>query len=103
MNSFNAGILANRLSAYGPRRVILFGSSAAGAADPDSDIDIAIIKDTQEPFYRRAADVRKLLRSKTPLDVFVFTPAEFALAKKTNPFVAEIDRTGKVIYDSAAV
>lgn len=93
--------LVNRLRAYQPQRVMLFGSMARGDARQNSDVDLAIIKDTNELFYRRARDVRKLLRSKTPLDVFVFTPQEYEQAKKTNPFVAEIDRTGTVIYDHA--
>ena len=100
MNGIDTGSLVKRLAAYRPRRVILFGSMIGDRSRPDSDIDLAIIKDTDRPFYRRAADVRKLLRSKIPLDVFVFTPSEYDLAKKTNPLVAEIDRTGKVIYDN---
>ena len=100
MNSIDTDFLVKRLTAYRPRRIVLFGSMAEDHAGPDSDIDLAIIKDTDRPFYRRAADVRKLLRSKIPLDVFVFTPSEYDLAKKTNPLVAEIDRTGKVIYDN---
>lgn len=102
MNSINTAFLVERLAVYRPSRIVLFGSMLGDNALPDSDIDLAIIKDTNQPFYRRAADVRKLLRSKTPLDVFVFTPKEYDAAKKINPFVAEIDRTGRIIYDSAA-
>lgn len=91
--------LINRIQPYEPERVILFGSTVRDEFSPDSDIDLAIIKSTSQPFYQRNRDVRKLLRSKVPLDVFVFTPGEFEKTKTTNPFVAEIARTGKIIYE----
>lgn len=86
---------------YQPERVIVFGSSIRGKWQENSDIDLAIIKKTSQPFYKRAAEVRKLLRSKIPLDVFVFTPEEYESAKKTNPLVSEIERTGRVVYGPA--
>ena len=91
--------LATKLKEYQPEKVILFGSAVRGESSSDSDIDLAIIKSTNQPFYQRNRDVRILLRSKIPLDVFVFTPEEFEKTKKTNPFVAEIERTGRVIYE----
>lgn len=91
--------LIKRLKIYQPEKVILFGSSVRSESSPDSDIDLAIIKSTDQPFYQRNRDVRILLRSKIPLDVFVFTPDEFESTKTTNSFVAEIERTGRVIYE----
>lgn len=89
-----------RLKEYQPEKVILFGSVGREEVfSPTSDIDLAIIKTTDQPFYKRNRDVRKLLRSKIPLDVFVFTPIEFESAKQTNSFVAEIEKTGRVIYE----
>ena len=87
-----------KMVSYKPERVIVFGSSIRGGWHENSDIDLAIIKRTGLPFYQRAAEVRKLLRSKVPLDVFVFTPEEFELAKKTNLLVSEIEKPGKVVY-----
>lgn len=99
MNGAVLSSLITRLRPYEPEKVVLFGSAARGGAHDDSDLDLAIIKDTDQPFYQRVRDVRKLLRSRNPLDVFVFTPQEYEDAKKTNAFVAEIDRTGKVLYE----
>ncbi len=36
-----------------PQRVILFGSHAEGTADAESDIDLLIIKETDERFLDR--------------------------------------------------
>ena len=35
-------------------RIILFGSRARGDARADSDIDLLIVKETDQPVYRRA-------------------------------------------------
>ena len=94
--------LVAKITDYKPEKVIVFGSLVKGTWSKDSDIDLAIIKKTNQPFYRRAADVRKMLRSRIPLDVFVFTPKEYEEAEKTNELVAEIDRTGRIVYGSAS-
>lgn len=48
--------------AYRAEAVWLFGSAANGAADAGSDLDLLVISLTQEPFFRRMATVRRLLR-----------------------------------------
>jgi hypothetical protein len=45
-------ILEKIVAGYAPRKVILFGSYAYGEPDEDSDIDLLIIKDTNEPPIR---------------------------------------------------
>jgi len=92
-----SGLVA-KVASYKPEKVIVFGSSVRGGWQENSDIDLAIIKKTSQPFYKRAAEVRMLLRSKIPLDVFVFTPEEYELAKKDNLLIAEIEKTGRVVY-----
>lgn len=87
-----------KIAIYEPERVIVFGSAIRSDFHESSDLDLAIIKKTSLPFYKRAIEVRKLLRSKFPLDIFVFTPEEYDKAKDTNLLVAEIDKTGKTVY-----
>lgn len=66
---------------YQPERIILFGSYAWGEPGPDSDVDLFIVKETNErPIDRRVA-VRQLLWDKsnrTPVDLIVITPAELS-------------------------
>ena len=45
-------ILEKIVAGYAPQKVILFGSYAYGEPDEDSDIDLLIIKDTNEPPIR---------------------------------------------------
>ena len=49
------------LKAYNPERIILFGSGARGDTDEYSDLDIAIIKETDERFLDRLETVCDLL------------------------------------------
>jgi predicted nucleotidyltransferase len=45
--------LISALRDYDPEQVILFGSRARGDADEHSDLDVAIIKETDERFMDR--------------------------------------------------
>lgn len=45
-------ILEKIIAGYAPQKVILFGSYAYGEPDEDSDIDLLIIKDTNEPLSK---------------------------------------------------
>ena len=38
---------------YNPEKIILFGSYASGAAREDSDLDLAVIKETSQPSFKR--------------------------------------------------
>ena len=87
------------LKAYNPQKVLLFGSYATGTAHGDSDIDIAIIKDTTLSYHDRLIEVRRLLRTTTPIDIFVFTQQEIRKSQDTNPFIHEIMTHGTVMYE----
>jgi predicted nucleotidyltransferase len=61
-----------------PDKIFLFGSYATGNANEDSDIDLLVIKDTQEPKHKRSIEIQRLLiGSKIPVDILVYTNAEF--------------------------
>src|SRR3989344_2391765 len=90
--------IINQIKVYEPEKIILFGSYAHGKPAKDSDIDLILIKNTKEPFNQRLKKIRMLLRTTTPVDVFVFTPQEFKEGEKTNPFIAEVSKTGKIVY-----
>ena len=53
-------ILKKLLVGYKPQEVILFGSYAYGSPQRDSDIDLLVIKDTNERFIDRWATARRL-------------------------------------------
>ena len=74
--------IAGRIAGhYSPLVVGIFGSYAIGAARERSDLDLFVIKDCAEPAAVRRQAVRRLLFGVLrPLDIHVFTPAEFEAA-----------------------
>ncbi len=89
-----------------PEKIILFGSYAQGVAKEDSDLDLAIVKDSDLPQHKRSAEFRKALRANGRrwffgMDILVYTPEEFETGKRhPNSLVHEILSTGKVLYES---
>lgn len=87
---------------YQPERVILFGSRATGTTRRDSDIDLLIIKSTTQPFYRRLAEVRRLVtkaRRGYAFEPIVLTPAEVRKRLAIgDQFLKQILDEGQVIY-----
>jgi predicted nucleotidyltransferase len=70
-------IVRRLVDAVDPDRIVLFGSRARGDARPDSDIDLLIVKDSNEPPHRRAIPAyRALTGLGVPKDIIWRTPAE---------------------------
>ena len=87
------------IAEYQPEAVYLFGSLAGGTVSEWSDLDLVIIKDTDESFYDRIATVLKLTRPKVGTDICVYTPTEWTELKQQRQFVKqEIIRQGKLLY-----
>ena len=89
-----------------PDKIILFGSYARGTATEDSDLDLAIVKETDLPRFKRSTAFRRALRANGrrwlfPMDIVVYTPEEIA-AYQNDPYslIHEILNTGKTLYES---
>jgi predicted nucleotidyltransferase len=95
-------IIRTLATEYKPHRVILYGSQVDGTPDPVSDIDLLIVKDSQLSPYRRAVEVRRLLRDpqrRIPVDLIVITPAELEeRLHRGDQFLQMIISQGKVLY-----
>jgi predicted nucleotidyltransferase len=88
------------LEEYDPQQVILFGSWARGDEDEYSDLDLVIIKETQERFLDRLKRVYELVKPAFAMDVLVYTPQEFAdMRERDNPFIEMVLKEGVVIYE----
>ena len=80
-------------------RAIVFGSWARGQQDLASDLDLALIEETQAPFVERGRAHLPLFRLGVGVDLFVYTPAEYArLLRAENPLVTGIEREGVVVH-----
>src|SRR3972149_11960381 len=87
---------------FSPGKIILFGSHVKGSHDNESDIDLLIVKDTNQRFIDRWVSVRKILSDthrKIGIDTFVLTPQEIKeRLVRGDQFVADIIENGKVLY-----
>jgi predicted nucleotidyltransferase len=94
--------IVRRLQAvFSPVTIYLFGSQAYGLPHPGSDIDLlVIVQDDERTAYERdAAAYRALLGIEFPVDVQVYTHAEFsARCQLPVSFERTVLEKGKPIY-----
>ena len=96
-------IISQIVAVYQPEKIILFGSYANGTANENSDIDLLLVKHTNEVPVDRSATVRKSLRGFLfPMDILVYTPEEIEHSKESKfSFVSQVLKSGKVLYDKS--
>ena len=93
-------VIIENLKAYKPEKIILFGSSARGDRDKYSDMDLVIIKKTKDRFLQRLKKTALLIKEPISVDLFVYTPDEFAqMLEDENPFAQIVIKEGMVIYE----
>jgi predicted nucleotidyltransferase len=87
---------------YRPKKIILFGSYAYGNPGRDSDIDLLVIKDTQDRPIDRRGVVRMIVSDPKrfiPIEPIVLTPDEVKKRLKIgDQFLKEIIEKGEVLY-----
>ena len=74
---------------FRPERILLFGSHARGSAGPDSDVDLLVVLESEEPRRRMAARIGAALHGfAVPKDIIVTTPQVFE-ARRSVPGTIE--------------
>lgn len=97
-----AGIVKS-LKAYEPEKIILYGSYARGTPSKYSDIDLFIIKATNDKPSVRIGKVLRLVDWRIPIEPLVYTPKELRRRQRVGDFfIEEVLREGKVIYEKGA-
>lgn len=83
-----------------PDKIILFGSYAWGTPGPDSDLDLFIVKNTENT-RTMAGDIRgSLWDYPAPMDIIVYKPETVDKSlKKGNFFIRDIITKGKILYE----
>ena len=96
-----ADIIAEK---FHPEKIILFGSYARGDATEDSDVDLLIIKNVDEPRYKRSVPVYNLLVNfKFDLDVLVYTSDELNEWRAVNEALpTKAEKEGLLLYEKSA-
>ena len=87
---------------YQPQKIILFGSYAWGNPTQESDVDLLLVKETNEKQRKRYLTIRRILSEENGLigmDILVYTPEE--LLKRIeigDSFLSQILSRGEVLY-----
>ena len=87
------------LPKYDVEKAYLIGSLARGDVCRTSDIDLVVVKETNEKFVNRMNDFLMELGPKVGLDLLVYTPAEFIEMLGRSNFLAQAIKNGRVIYE----
>jgi hypothetical protein len=88
---------------FQPKRIVLFGSHARGAAGPDSDLDLFIEMETDQRPPERAIAISSVFGLHPwPMDIVVYTPQEVErLRGLRGTLMSAIEAEGKVLYERA--
>lgn len=94
-------IVERLVATSAPEQIVLFGSRARGTARPDSDVDLLVIADSDEPRHKRAVSMYGALRDiYVPMDIVVYTADEVkSWSNVPQAFVTTACREGKVLYE----
>ena len=97
-------IVSNIIEIDNIDRIILFGSSANGYVNQDSDVDLLILKSQNIDFFKDNVRIRDALRGlNLPFDIIVMSLEKFESTKHIIGGLAyPASKYGKVIYDKAA-
>ena len=86
---------------YKPEKIYLFGSYANGVPNFDSDIDLFIVKETDERWIDRRIAAKQAIKNYiAPMDIIVYTPKEVEAAMDLVVNIGKIAiNTGKLVYE----
>lgn len=90
---------------YRPIKIILYGSYAHGNPKDDSDIDLFILKDTNERRVERFVQVKRVIYNpnrKIPISPLIYSPEELnERLRIEDDFIKEILNTGIILYEES--
>jgi uncharacterized protein len=99
-----SNIVNSIVNQYAPEKIILFGSLATGEIHEWSDIDLLVIKETDQRFLKRLHEIARICENRVGLDCLVYTPQEYERESRENLFFQEeIVKKGRVIYEKSEV
>ena len=84
---------------FNPEKIILFGSYVWGKPDENSDVDLFIVKHTDDTKETAREIDSSLWPRNVPLDIVVYSPERIEQSiKKGNFFIKNIIARGKILY-----
>jgi predicted nucleotidyltransferase len=84
---------------FDPERIILFGSWAWGEPGPDSDVDLIVIKGTENTRALAREIDGSLFPRPFPIDLLVYRPDSIEKRKNMgDPFITDLLLRGRLLY-----
>ena len=84
---------------YKPEKIILFGSWAWGKPGPDSDMDLFVVKNTDNTRKTAMEIDGSIFPRPFPIDLIVYTPAQLEKRKNMKDFfIRDILTQGRILY-----
>lgn len=93
--------LISRIAArFHPQRIILFGSYARGEPQPESDVDLLVVMDSDLRETEQALQIRQHVNPRFGVDILVVSPSRLEERLKLGDwFLREVIETGRVVYE----
>ena len=94
-------IIRRIVEKFRPRRIVMFGSRARGDTRPDSDLDLMVEMETDDPPAERVRTIDALFGLRRwAMDLVVYTPEEVEQQRQyRNALIRVIESEGKVLYE----
>ncbi|MFW6195517.1 MAG: hypothetical protein ACOC5M_03235 [Chloroflexota bacterium] len=90
--------MAEEMPPLGALRLAVTGDFALGRAGVDTQLELVVVQETEEPYRRREEFWVTHLRPRVGTRFMVFTPEEFEELSDSDPVLARAERTGEVIF-----
>jgi predicted nucleotidyltransferase len=84
------------------KKIILFGSLSVGKVHRSSDIDLVIVRESNQRFLDRLDELYRTIKPNYGIDFFVYTPEEFEEMCLTNLFLKRAVKEGRLLYEVRA-
>jgi predicted nucleotidyltransferase len=95
------GVVDEIVKEFQPEKIILFGSFAWGEPNPDSDVDLFIVKETKNTRETARKISRLIFPRPFPMDIIVYNPNKVRERLAMNDFfLKDIFSKGKFLYES---
>lgn len=93
-------VISHIIAGYRPQRVILHGSLARGDCHECSDLDLIIVKNSDERFVDRIEQVLRFSDGEIAVEPLVYTERELnTMLAEGNAFLEKALKEGVVIYE----
>ena len=90
--------LTTELPPLGVLRMYLTGDYAAGNVGPDTELELVIVQETDQPFHRRADFFVSHVRPRLGTRFIVYTPAEFEELEPGDPVIQRAVTSGELLF-----